>query len=367
MRLLLTIAAMFLASSLTGCGTFTQLSADKLESVSEARGHVVEALTGASAPATGVSGVIVTGRQMAYDMVQDSQSKCADFVTVLFSRSGSTNVALDVAQTIFSAAGTAFTPINTVHTLTALGTVAGGSKTAISVEFLNSVTISHIAQAIQSTYSKDISTYIGYLDSLPNTTAVDAIAERSKILSYHNECSLPAADGSISTALQPPTTKTASSTTLKLQYTVDATDIDAPTLAKNLAKAVNANSDFQATKITAYANNDTVVFTVPAGLELQQNNFVGVSGAKPTEAAVTYKTTPSNSFQITGTMTAGDSLIVEFDAAATQTAAIAPAAPAAPPIAAAPAAQPAPATPPVRTMRRQAPPEAAILGRAPGG
>jgi hypothetical protein len=133
-------------------------------------------------------------------IVQDSQTKCATFINSMFAQTAGTGLTLDVLSTSTSALATVFTPLAATHALSAASTIFGGARTAITAEYLNSLTISHITQAIQSTYSSDMQKYIAWLDTQP--APIDPIVERSKILSYHDECSLASAEGSISNTLQ---------------------------------------------------------------------------------------------------------------------------------------------------------------------
>jgi hypothetical protein len=134
-------------------------------------------------------------------MVQDSQTKCADFVNSMFASTADANFGLDALETITSALGTVFTPTAVTHSLSAASTVFGGVKSSISADYLNSVAISNITQAIQSTYGTNMKNYIAWLDTKP--VAIDVLTERSRLESYHNQCSLSSAEGSIGTTLQP--------------------------------------------------------------------------------------------------------------------------------------------------------------------
>lgn len=138
-------------------------------------------------------------------LVQDSQKKCADFVNSLFAETAGSGLILDVLSTGTSAVSSIVTPLATSHALAAASTVLGATKTGITANYLNTLTTAHIAQAIQSTYTTDMTNYINSLAELdPDNNKINPFQERSKILSYHNECALAAAEGSISSALQTP-------------------------------------------------------------------------------------------------------------------------------------------------------------------
>ena len=140
--------------------------------------------------------------EVVHLMVQDSQKKCAEFVDSMFAENAGTNTALDSLSTLSSALATVFTPIAVTHSLSAASTLFSGVKSSVSSNYLNTMAIGHVAQAIQVTYSSDMQKYISYLDTA-DPSKVDVIAERSRIESYHNECSLAAAEGSIDSTLTP--------------------------------------------------------------------------------------------------------------------------------------------------------------------
>ena len=96
-------------------------------------------------------------------VVFDSEKKCNDFLTGLVLHVTATNSALDMVTTVFTALGTAFTPIATVHALTAGGSISSGWKTAIDSDIFAQATIANYAQAIQATYYTKMQTYINNL------------------------------------------------------------------------------------------------------------------------------------------------------------------------------------------------------------
>ena len=93
-------------------------------------------------------------------LVQDSQTKCAHFVDSMFAETAGAGFVLDILSTGTSALATVFTPLATVHSLTASSTIFGAAKTGISANYLNTLTISHITQAIQSGYTSNMQNYI---------------------------------------------------------------------------------------------------------------------------------------------------------------------------------------------------------------
>jgi len=184
-------------------------------------------------------------------LVQDSQTKCAQFVNTMFAETAGTGFVLDILSTATSALATVFTPLATVHALTASSTIFGAAKTGISANYLNTLTISHITQAIQSGYTTNMQKYISSLDTAdPNKISV--YQERSKIVSYHNQCSLAAAEGSISNALQiAPQLVQEVSLAYKVVGTAAAGDNTAAGLAQAIAAGINGNTAFTKAGITA--------------------------------------------------------------------------------------------------------------------
>src|SRR5579862_1816404 len=251
MRLSRTLGVCFLLLNVSGCtylshGGGLQLAADPLEKAADAQGS--------------------NNLEKVHDLVQDSQTKCEAFVVDMFKRTAETNTGLDILGTITSSLATVFTPLTTVHALTAASTITGGAKTAISTEFLNGVTISHITQAIQSTYSVDMKNYINYLNTVTDPNGIDVVGARSTIQSYHAECALPAADGSIASALQP--SSPPQSTQLTLTYTVTATDKTAANVASHILAQLNGDANFKAAGVTAAEDknppNGTIKISIPA-------------------------------------------------------------------------------------------------------
>jgi hypothetical protein len=146
----------------------------------------------------------MSGFDQSHIMVQDSQAKCTNFLNAMFAQTAATNVTLDSLSTLTSALATVFTPTSVTHSLSAASTLFSGVKTSISSDYLNSLAISHITQAIQATYTTDMQKEIDWLEKANKTSSVviDAYDERSRIESYHNQCSLAAAEGSINSTLQ---------------------------------------------------------------------------------------------------------------------------------------------------------------------
>lgn len=147
-----------------------------------------------------------------------SEASCAKFLANLVVASNGTNTGLDMITTVFSALGTAFTPLATVHALTAGASISSGWKTAIDSDIYAKLTVYSLVQAIQSTYYKDIGKYV---DALANKKESDIslTAEITKIQTIHGECTLASAEGSIQSSLktsgQSPATTSSATLTIK--------------------------------------------------------------------------------------------------------------------------------------------------------
>jgi hypothetical protein len=244
MRRLSHVASLSLVVAMAACSTLPQryqLTAEPLETAAVARSNA-------------------GGKELeaVHDLVQDSQTKCAAFVNSMFARTAGTNTILGIVGTIFSAAASVVSPIATSHILSGGSTITTGARTSIDTEYLNSLTISHITQAIQTTYGSDMQKYIAYLNSKNDDTAVSAAAERSTILSYHNECSLSSADGSIASSLQPGQGSSQTSS-IAVSYAATVSDTTAAAVASGLMTLINNDDGFAKAGIKATMQTSTIV------------------------------------------------------------------------------------------------------------
>ena len=189
-------------------------------------------------------------------LVQDSQTKCARFVNSMFVEQAGTGFGLDIASTASSALATVFSPLAVVHSLTAASTIFGGARTSLSAEYLNSLTISHISQAIQSTYTVAMAKYINDLPK-DETSTINPYVERSTILSIHNACSLAAAEGTIGSTLQP---SGIGQTPASITYPVANTDTTLGKIAAGVAARINGDTDFATAGVSASADANGVVY-----------------------------------------------------------------------------------------------------------
>jgi hypothetical protein len=213
-----------------------------------------------------------------HDLVQDSQQKCQEFKDGLFSQLAATNTSLDILGTAFSAAGTVFKSLTTVHALSAGNTLATGARSSIQSEYLTSQSISHVIQAIQSTYDVKMQAYLAYLRAVKAPNAVDVTVERSTINSYHSLCSLAAANASIDSSLHAPNVAKPPSQ-LSTTYTVQVSDTNSNTLAASIASHINADSSFSGAGVTASNNGDVVTITSKTlAISWKHTDFVPAKG-----------------------------------------------------------------------------------------
>jgi hypothetical protein len=289
-------------------------------------------------------------------LVEQSQTNCAAFVNNLFATNAGTNVALDVAGTATSALATVFTATPVTHSLSAASTLFGATKTSISSEFLNTLTMSHIIEAIQSTYGTDIQKYLAYLQTA-DPTKIDYYAERDQIQSYHVECGLAAAEGSIANTIGPAPAVPAQPSTFT--YTVPQASLSLATVTNNFITSFNISA-FRTAGVTSSPTRTTgqVSFAMSAPLTLT------VSFSGHVTASLSNSTPPI--LTISGTPAKGDTITITGTPAKQPTTVTTPptpqgAAPAGPP--AAPALLVAPAAVFGPMAPAPAPPPAGLSGR----
>jgi hypothetical protein len=271
--------------------------------------------TGPGVPTASMPTGGLTPIQWVNVLVQDSQTKCAEFVNSLFAQTAGSGLLLDILNTTSSALATVFTPLSTVHALTAASTIFGGARTSITAEYLNSLTISHISQAIQSTYSSDMQKYIAWLDTADPAT-IDVFHERSRIVSYHNECSLASAEGSIGSALQPPA-QVGQASPLSITYKIGTArnDTTLSGLTTAIIAAVNGDPTFNKAGVTASLGGPGVIslnttkpfnFT-PTVLPPDHTESVEIVNGSPARLTIAGKLRQGDIITITGIVAAQQS------------------------------------------------------------
>ncbi|WP_157977952.1 hypothetical protein [Paraburkholderia kururiensis] len=232
------------------------------------------ASAGAALPASHVAGTAggLTKFQVVNLLVQDSQRKCSDFVDSLFAQTAGSGFLLDTLSTVSSALATVFTPTSVTHAFSAGSTVFSATKASMSADYLNALSISHIAQSIQATYQTDIRTYLKYLDSLDTTARdnIDVFNERTRILSYHQECSLAWAEGTISSSLQSGASQGGgqASGQISVSYTVpDGASVD--DIAKAIANKISQDPTVKQVGMSADPDSGGVIkFTMKKAFRL---------------------------------------------------------------------------------------------------
>lgn len=214
-------------------------------------------------------------------IVSDSETKCSQFLNNLVLAENSVNTGLDMITTVFSALGTAFSPVATIHALTAGATISGGWKTAIDADIYAKSSIGTFAQAIQATYYKAIS---DYLDSLTNKSEIVAALEVPRIQAIHRQCSLGAAEAAISKSLQgqqgappPPTGQQGATTTATVLLTVTGSVTDGDKITLTATSPTIPNSPVSVTYEVAQGNDTTKVAT---GLLNAVNKSTALADAK---------------------------------------------------------------------------------------
>jgi uncharacterized protein YceK len=173
-----------------------------LQSINPAEEHLVgaEAMT-SEVPVNGttwdLSNVPPDQRKTYVGLLLDqSEKKCHAFLGGLSATARGGDAVFDVLTTIFSALGTAFTPLATVHSLTAAASISSGTKTAIDSDIFAKQTATLIIQAIDNTYYVEYKNYTTILAPKSNTDITLSI-EYAVIKGFHKDCTLDSALGSL--------------------------------------------------------------------------------------------------------------------------------------------------------------------------
>ena len=194
--------------------------------------------------------------------------------------------------------------------------------------------------------------YLKYLETADPST-VDVYTQRSQILSYHNECSLASAEGSISSTLQTPNNPAVTNQpqTIRFSYTIPSN----PTLAgvtSDFVSQFNMNADFKAEGVIASATSTpgVISFTMATNIPL----IVSVTPPDHTETAVIDSSVTPQTLTIAQVLRANDVISLSAIPPKQRTNA---------------APIPGAANSPVNNTvsEPQAEPPAGLLGRPPGG
>jgi hypothetical protein len=234
-------------------------------------------------------------------LVQDSQRKCAAFVDSLFAETAGAGLTLDVLSTGTSAVAAVVTPLATSHALSAASTVLGATKSGITANYLNTLSLAHITQAILGTYNNDMTDYINSLASTPDPNNLRLYTERTKIENIHKKCSLAAAETTISNTLQT-SGSTAAGSGLQKIHTVTSTETDPKVLASTLSGEIN--DTFGKSGLKAIASGNVITLSRPASLSLtvtsSPTSLVTFVAGPPDLLAIVGKPQKGNTITISG-------------------------------------------------------------------
>ena len=146
---------------------------------------------------------IANKRDFLGSVAYESASKCGAFLSEITSVQASANTKTDIATTLLTALATVFTPVNTIHGLTAGSTVISGSKAAFNSNYFNKAGFTAFHVALISTYYKYLDDYLVGLAAISDAD-VNVPTEVTKIQTIHASCSLAATEASILATLQAP-------------------------------------------------------------------------------------------------------------------------------------------------------------------
>ncbi|MGF6238579.1 hypothetical protein P3T42_000304 [Paraburkholderia sp. GAS38] len=137
-------------------------------------------------------------------VVLDSMMKCQKFANQLVLTENTVNTSGDIATTILTALGTVFTPITTIHAMTAGATVVSGSKSAINANIYAKASISSMQSALDKVYTQPMLAYITALKNAGSDSAIDVGSEVLNVQMLHGNCALAEAEifinGTVSSA-----------------------------------------------------------------------------------------------------------------------------------------------------------------------
>jgi hypothetical protein len=119
------------------------------------------------------------------NLLMQSEQNCHAFVARLSAGERSNDVFFDITTTTLAALGTAFTPLGTVHALSAAATISAGTKTAIDSDLFAKQFAEVIADQIQTEYSQQVTTY---LTQLSNQSGPVVPLEAAQIQEINGHC-----------------------------------------------------------------------------------------------------------------------------------------------------------------------------------
>jgi hypothetical protein len=131
-------------------------------------------------------------------VVLDSETKCQRFLNGLVIAENTVNTTGDITSVVLTGLASVFTPLTTVHALTAGSTVVTGSKASINANIYAKMSIVNFQTALTQSYAQAIK---DYTDALPHMKDVIVTNEVVKIQAVHDTCTLASSEAVIQTKL----------------------------------------------------------------------------------------------------------------------------------------------------------------------
>jgi len=138
------------------------------------------------------------GNEYAGILLSTSATNCLQFMNRLSVAERGIDTGFDISSTVLSSLATAFTPLATVHALSAASAISTGTKTAIDSDIYVKETAPLIIQELNVTYWTDYYTEQKRIQDLGATTQVDPYIELSFVQGLNRECSLDYAIANLS-------------------------------------------------------------------------------------------------------------------------------------------------------------------------
>ena len=227
-------------------------------------------------------------------VIDDSEKKCDTFVNDMVLSELGVNTGLDLMNLASSAIGNIVGPAAVARGIGGLTTITSGARTAINQDLYAKMSANSLVTAIGNSYYKKMSDYISTLTSA-NAAQLDPYVEITKLRTIHAGCSLVAAQGVTTGALQgsgQPSLGTQAATTTTTvtinslvagvssyainaqtasnsvvlytaNYTLGAVHTPAA-LAQGLASSINSQTAMQSANITASAPSGATSLTISA-------------------------------------------------------------------------------------------------------
>ncbi|HEY3936202.1 MAG TPA: hypothetical protein VGL97_02135 [Bryobacteraceae bacterium] len=131
--------------------------------------------------------------------IQDSRTKCDNFVKLFTGAQAGENTTLDVISLALSGLGAVFTSANTVRALSAASTGVQGTKQAINSDLFQQMTIMILVQQINTSFYKPLDALNAQVAS-SMTASIQPSAALATIQGLQRYCSIPFAAANLSTS-----------------------------------------------------------------------------------------------------------------------------------------------------------------------